>query len=95
MKVETLPLKIDVDIASPSWVRTPLPMSLVLQNNSQQLLSFDICIEHNEVDAFMFSGCKQVSQTPEEILLILLLFKEKMGSLRSQMKSLCKEVSDF
>jgi hypothetical protein len=61
MKVDELPLSVDVGIESPNWVRTPLPMNLVLRNNSQQLLSFDMSIEHVDVDAFMFSGCKQVS----------------------------------
>lgn len=61
VKVEKLPLLIDIDISSPAWVRTPMPLKMVLQNNSDELMSFDVSVEHNELDAFMFSGCKQVS----------------------------------
>lgn len=60
IKVDKLPLLVNVDISSPGWVRTPLSLKLTLQNNSEELMYFDISIEHNEVDAFMFSGCKQV-----------------------------------
>lgn len=68
MKVVELPLSVDVGIESPSWVRTPLPMNLMLENNSQELMSFDMSIEHVDMDAFMFSGCKQVGVEEAEFV---------------------------
>lgn len=60
IKVDELPLFVDASISSPGWVRTPVDLRLNFQNNSEQLMSFDISIEHNETDVFMFSGSKQV-----------------------------------
>lgn len=75
VKVEKLPLYIDIDISSPGWVRTPMPLKLVLQNNSEELMSFDISVEHNEIDAFMFSGCKQVRHFNAKIYYVLITYE--------------------
>lgn len=59
--MDTIPLFIDAEISSPGWLRSPLALLLTLQNNSEELLNFDLNMDHTEGEYFMFSGCKKVS----------------------------------
>lgn len=65
MKVDSIPLFIDAEISSPGWLRSPLALLLTLQNNSEELLNFDLNMDHTEGEYFMYSGCKKVSFTLE------------------------------
>ncbi|XP_075220488.1 trafficking protein particle complex subunit 11 gry isoform X2 [Lycorma delicatula] len=57
MCINESPLLLNMKLPAHGWVRTPLPVSYIVQNNTSNLLNISLNMEPS--DAFMFAGHKQ------------------------------------
>lgn len=59
IRVESTPVSVEMQLPAHGWVRTPMAVSYLIRNHTDELLELELSMEASEY--FMFAGHKQVT----------------------------------